>query len=232
MKHRPSWVVMSPATLAEVRKLARGASFVEGTKDMVAAYDPEPGAHRRAGDVAQALSRSVAGLHYAATLAPVADDPDHGIDEIIAYEGGHATGSLRVGPADLAAHLGLAVPGLERSRRKLGPADLALTPMPPKARRGEAKLLGFTVAQWKHSFQTVPSWELSYLVDGARRSSYEPVLDLLASKDASERLVAARLLYFADADAAWCDRLEAALAAEKDEGVRGALRATLENWRG
>jgi hypothetical protein len=231
MTYRPSWVVISPATLTAVRKVARGASFVEGATGMVAAYEPEPGRQGREADVARALSRSVVGLHYAITLASVADDPDHGIDDIVAYEGGHAAGRAKASPADFAAHFGLAVPGLERSRRKLGPEDLALTPMPPKARRGEAKLLGFTVAQWKHTFLTMSNGEISYLVDVAPRSSYKPVLELLASKDASERLVAARLLYFAEPDAEWRARLKAAQATEKDEKARDALRRTMERWR-
>jgi hypothetical protein len=224
VRHRPSWIVIGPK--ADLRR--HGVAHVREKDGIVAAYEPEPGAQfSREHELAAALSAEHPGRYYALTLATVADDPDHGIDEAVAYEDGVAIGKPKARPVLLVKHFGLDVPGLEPIAGKLAAADLALTPMAPKPRRGERKYLGFTLAQWEHTFATQRLSDISYLVDGATRASYAPLIPLL---DSAHREIAVRLLYFADADPEWVAKLEA-LRKKADPRLRSALDATLKNWR-
>jgi hypothetical protein len=59
--------------------------------------------------------------------------------------------------------------------------------------------------------------------------SYDPVVALLASESAAERVVAAKLLYFAGAPRLAI--LEDALARERDRAVRAVLRDVVDRLR-
>src|SRR5689334_3297461 len=71
LSYRPSWIVISPAGTGELRRVCAGYSsvrFVSGD-DVVAAYQPEPGAQGPEHEIARSLASGNEGRHYALTLA-------------------------------------------------------------------------------------------------------------------------------------------------------------------
>jgi hypothetical protein len=194
IKPRPNWVVLAPKrkTLKEDVLRVYGDypepcpwEIRQGKANHAAIIEYRPGHHDTEEDpLAKVLSR---GAKKSAYVLLLHDDAPR----VKVFSKGKHVGDVAEWPDEVARQLGCTFP-----QRMPGRGKVDLTPRKePKARLGEFKVIGCTIAQWKHLMRYAADW--SALLDAASESDAREALDALDAldhKDADVRAVACELV--------------------------------------